>query len=69
MRDSLVVLEVWKRNVDPLTIIDLPGMVNYGKNALDKEDRTKEMLVEMYNKYLHDKNTTICLVVSATMDI
>ena len=65
---SIITLEIFKPDLDTLTLIDLPGMIHFNERV-DEVEKVKENLTTMYNEFLQEEDTTICCVVNAAVDI
>lgn len=68
IKNEIIDLEIHKKNLDTLTIIDLPGYIHFA-NTVDDQDATAAVLKEIYDHFLKDEDTTICVVVNAAIDI
>lgn len=69
IKNELLEVEIHREDLQPLTFIDLPGYIFFAadQNA-DQGEETKNTLDEIYNFYLSQPDTTICLVMAATSE-
>lgn len=51
-----------------MTIIDLPGFIHFREDETADKGDVKKIIEEIYEKYMSEKNTTICLVMAATVE-
>lgn len=62
-----VEIKIEKEDLDPLTIIDLPGIIFFESSVTEEDTASK--ILDINETYLQDKDAFIVCVVAATLDL
>jgi hypothetical protein len=66
---DILSIEVRQEGYQPLTLVDLPGIIQSGKKQQNESESDKKMVNSIVNEWVKDPRTIILAVMDATRDI